>query len=537
VPIHASDTGEINWDVLPPLDIEQIEVLKGTGSSLWGAAALGGVVNIITRSPSPEGKILFSAMAGKYDQPYYNEWKWTNHDRLSYFRTDVSLSKRFSQFGINISAGQFNSTGYTQLGDCEKYNLTGKLDYRFSNDIKWTGYAAYSYIDRGFFVQWKGQNDPYQVDETNLNNYAKTNQLNLYTKLTVSFSARFGINFRASLIRTLMGNQFGQGNDFNPAFGQGLELQADWIPLLDHLVTFGVQYQHDTGSTKFFGDHRGYFIGPYVQDEWKLRENLRLTTGFRYDRYQLIDGAKEDLFSPRIGVNWQPWSSTVLRASAGSGFRAATIVERFLELSIMNFKIKANPDLRAEKCWAYDFGFRQYITPNWNIDISLFRNEYENLIEPHLDLIRGQIQFRNVFNARIQGIEANTSFSQTIRLFRLQLKTNWQASLTAMDHKDLKWSEPLTYRPKLLATIKSSFQINKAQLQIDYRYASRIDEVKIYPINDRVAMKFLDARISYDVWKLTFQIGVNNLLQYNYAPMESNLMPMRTFVVSIRGEI
>jgi len=537
VPIHASDTGEINWDALPPLDIEQIEVLKGAGSSLWGAAALGGVVNIITRSPSPEGKIFFSASAGKYDQPFYNEWQWTNHDRLHYFRTDVSFSKRFSQFGMNISAGHFNSTGYTQLGDSEKYNLTGKFDYRFSNDIKWTGYAAYSYIDRGFFVQWKGQNDPYQVDEANLNNYARTNQLNLYTKLAVPLSAWFGINFRASLVRTLMGNQFGKGDDFNPAFGQGMELQADWIPLLDHLVTFGLQYQHDTGSTKFFGEHRGYFIGPYIQDEWKLRENLRLTAGFRYDRYQLIDGAKEDLFSPRIGINWQPGSSTILRASVGSGFRAATIVERFLELSIMNFNIKANPALKAEKSWAYDFGFRQYLNQNWNIDISLFRNDYQNLIEPHLDLIRGQIQFRNVFNARIQGIEANTNLSQTIHLFRLNLKTNWQASLTAMDHKDLTWNEPLTYRPQLLATFKSSFQINKAQLQVDYRYASRIDEVKIYPINDRVAMKFLDVRLAYDVWKLTFQIGVNNLLQYNYAPMESNLMPMRTFVVSVRGEI
>ena len=537
VPIHASDTGEINWDALPPLDIEQIEVLKGAGSSLWGAAALGGVVNIITRLPSPDGKLLFSAMAGKYDQPYYRQWKWTNHNRLHYFRTDVSYSKKFDQFGMIISAGHFNSTGYTQLGDSKKYNFTSKLDYRFSNDIKWTGYAAYSYIDRGFFIQWKGQNDPYEVDEANLNNYARTNQLNLYTKLAVPLSARFGINFRASLVRTLMGNQFGEGDDFNPAFGQGLELQADWIPLLDHLVTFGVQYQHDTGSTKFFGDHRGYFIGPYIQDEWKLRENLRLTTGFRYDRYQLIDGAKEDLFSPRIGINWQPWSSTVLRASAGSGFRAATIVERFLELSVMNFNIKANPELKAEKSWAYDFGFRQYITPNWNIDISLFRNDYKNLIEPHLDLIRGQIQYRNVFNARIQGIEANTNLSQSIRLFSVPVKINWQASLTAMDHKDLKWNEPLTYRPKYLATIKSSFQIHSAQLQIDYRYASRIDEVKIYPINDRVAMKFLDMRLSYDVWKLTLQISVNNMLQYNYAPMESNLMPMRTFVVSVRGEI
>jgi len=105
-----------------------------------------------------------------------------------------------------------------------------------------------------------------------------------------------------------------------------------------------------------------------------------------------------------------------------------------------------------------------------------------------------------------------------------------------MDHKDLKWNEPLPYHPKLLATLKSSFLIGKAQLHIDYRYASRIEAVKIYPINDRVPMKFLDARLSYVLSKLTVQFGVSNLLQYNYAPMESNLMPMRTFTASIQAE-
>ncbi len=536
VPIHASDTGEINWDALPPLDIEQIEVLKGAGSSLWGAAALGGVINIITKSPGPEAKLLFSINAGKFDQPFYNEWEWTNYERLHYVRTDLSFSQQFNRFGVQISAGRFTSTGYTQLGDFTKYNLTTKLDYRFANEIKWTGFAAYSNIHRGFFVQWKGQNDPYQVDETNLNNYAATNQLNLYSKLAIPISARLGINLRTSLVRTLMGNQFGEGGNFNPAFGQGLELQVDWIPFLNHLVTTGVQYQHDAGSTKFFGDHKGYFIGHYLQDEWKIRENFRLTAGFRYDRYQLIAGPKEDLFCPRFGLNWQPWSKTSLRASAGSGFRAATIVERFLELSVMNFKIKANPKLKAEKSWAYEIGCRQYLASNWNLDVSLFRNDYQNLIEPHLDLIRGQIQFRNIFNARIQGIEASTHLSIPFRIARLKLNSNWEASLTAMDHKDLKWNEPLTYRPKLLATIKSLFQLGNAELQIDYRYASRIEAVKIYPINDRVPMKFLDARLSYEIRKLTFQIGVNNLLQYNYAPMESNLMPMRTFVAGVQGE-
>ena len=536
VPVYASDTGDFNWDMLPPLDIEQIEIVKGAGSTLWGASALGGVVNVITKSPTAKGKLLFNFIAGKYDKPYYKEWEWTDPNRLYYTRQDISYSKKFDRFGLRVSAGRFASTGYTQLGDFTKYNLTGKFEYRFPGSIKWTGYAAYSYIDRGFFIQWKGQNDPYEVDETNLDNYAQTNQINLYSKLAIPLSPRFAINLRASLVRTLMGNQFGESSGFNPAIGQGLELQADWIPYYGHMITCGLQYQLDTGSTKYFGEHKGFFLGPFLQDEWEVRDNLRLTTGLRYDRYQLVGGLKEDLFSPRFGINWQPWTTTSFRASVGSGFRAATIVERFLELSVMNFNIIANPDLEAEKSWAFDLGFRQHITKNWNIDISLFDNEYWKMIEAHLDLIRGQIQFRNIHRARIRGIEATTNFSLPIRLWSLKLSYDFHASLTAMDHEDLKWHEPLTYRPKVIATIKSSLHFRKLQFQADYRYGSKIAEVKIYPINDRVPMKFLDVRIGYDIWDLSFQLGIKNLLQYNYAPMESNLMPMRTFTVAVQGE-
>ncbi len=107
----------------------------------------------------------------------------------------------------------------------------------------------------------------------------------------------------------------------------------------------------------------------------------------------------------------------------------------------------------------------------------------------------------------------------------------------AMAHEDLKFREPLVYRPKTLATVKFMLQIASLHLQIDYRYASEIEAVKIYPINDRVAMKFIDIRSSYDYKNLTFQIGVNNLLNYNYTPMESNLLPMRTYTVGLKGEL
>ncbi len=536
VPVYASDTGEFNWDMLPPLDIEQIEILKGAGSTLWGASALGGVVNIQTKDPTEEGKLLFSFSSGLYDEPAFEIWKYTDKTQY-YHREDVSFSKRFGNFGMRLSAGHYNTTGYRQLGKADKYNFTGKFDYRFKGGIKWMGYIAYSDIYQGIFVQWKGANDPYEVDESNLDNYADTNQMNAYMKLAIPFSSRFALNIRGSMVRTLMGNQFGDQASFNPALGQGFEVQATWIPHPAHTITAGTQFQQDAGSTKYFGDHTGFFIGPYLQNEWKMRKNVTLTTGLRYDRYQLIGDEREDLWSPRFGINWQPWKSTSLRGSVGSGFRAATIVERFLELSIMNFKIKANPDLRPEHSWAYDIGVRHYFNTHWNLDVSLFRNEYWDLIEAHLDLIRGQIQFRNVERARIEGIEATMNWSYPTHIGKTPVEPGLVISTTIMDHENLKWNEPLTYRPKRLFSARASIMVGKTMTEFIYRYASKIDEVKIYPINKRVPMKFVDVRASYDFGPLTLQFGVNNLLNYNYASRESNMEPMRTFTAGLKGEL
>jgi iron complex outermembrane receptor protein len=531
VPVYASDTGEFNWDMLSPFDVEQIEILKGAGSTLWGASALGGVVNIITKDPSPEGKLGFAYSVGRYDDPFYPEWYWTNHERLHFTREDVSYSKRIGSLGLRLSASRFMSTGYRELGDAQKIALTGKIDYRFG-DVLWNNYIAYSKIDRGFFLQWKSQNDPYEVDPRNLENEADINQLNFYTKVTIPFSAKFSIQFRGSFVRTLMGNQFSSSADFNPAIGQGIEVQFDYLPVLQHHFTGGVQFQYDAGSAKFFGDHKGYFIGPYLQDEWQIRDNLRLTAGFRYDRYQLIDGLKEDLFSPRLGINWQPRSATTVRGSVGSGFRAATIVERFFEYNVMNFKVLSNPDLKAESSWAYDIGFRHYFTESLNIDVSLFDNEYRELIEAHMDLIRGQIQFRNVPRARIRGVELSLNTSFPVRFLGVDL----QASMTAMDHENLRSSEPLPYRPEMIASLKGTLRIKNVQWQLDYRYASRIEAVKVYPINERVPMKIIDTRLLYRYSRFAFHFAVNNLLQYNYAPMESNLLPMRHFVLGVKAE-
>ena len=77
IPLMPGDTGDIKWDIVPIENVKRVEVLKGPGSALYGSAAMGGVINIITENPD-KTRTTIDLTGGFYDDPYYEEWKWSN---------------------------------------------------------------------------------------------------------------------------------------------------------------------------------------------------------------------------------------------------------------------------------------------------------------------------------------------------------------------------------------------------------------------------------------------------------------------------
>jgi len=533
VPVMASDTGEFNWDLLPVLDIERIEVVKGAGSAMWGTAALGGVINIITKSPTEQGKTLVRVSAGEYDKPRYEEWKWTDKP-LQFSRVDISHSRKIGPLGFRISIGRHVSTGYTENDDFRRWNVTGKITYQFRNGSFWTFYSGYNYRDEGIYVGWDDPRYPFQVKPSNRSR-GRIKMANLYTKYNLILSSKAALKFRVSYLMTLMGNQYLQSTDFNPARGLGAEIQGDLLPLSNLDLTYGCEFKWDTGSTKYFGDHQGYAIGVYFQSEYRIADRLRFTPGLRFDRYKVIDGISQSLLSPRFGINYRPAQSTVIRASTGSGFRAATIAERFLNFENNSVIIEANPNLKAETSWSFDLGVRQYINQNWFFEIDAFRNDFNNLIE--IDLRQSQIEFakdirvavrfQNLLKARIQGIELSSKGHWWHNRFRLQ------ASATILDHENLTTHKPLTYRPKVIAFFNPSISLGDWEFQAEYHYASKIEAVKLFCYDERVPQKVWNFRLVYHFLNYDVQFAVNNAFDYYYTQIERNMAEIRNYSIGI----
>ena len=534
VPMMNSDNNEINWNILPVLDIEQIEVIKGAGSALYGSNALGGVVNVITKSPSDALHFKIRTVNGVYTDPAYDEWKWTNRT-LNYARNDISFSRNFGNLGMNVAFGYHKSTGYRTDGDFLRLNSSAKLLYRFPDNSKITLYGAFSKDDRGEFIEWQDQHNSLLSSPFYSGAEVKLNSYDAYMTYHKPIAAKAGIKFRLSYISSLLGDQYERSTDYSPAEGFGSEIKMDWLPHSAHNLTFGTEFKIDGGNTKFIGNHRGYSVSPYIQDQWQLMKRMTVTMGVRFDDYRL-EGSDyhENHINPKLGINFTPFMGTIIRFSGGSGFRAASIFERYLDFKYKLFTAVANEDLKAETSWSYDLGLHQQITNNWWIDATIFHNDYYNYIEPVeeiLDDFSLQVQFRNVVRARIRGIEFST------KGYFWHGRLGMQANFTYMDSQDLNTDAPLTYRPDLLAFVVPSVRLDPFELQAEYRYASKIDSVMLYTYDQRVPQKVWTFRLYLRLQNFTSIVAFNNAFNYAYTQLERNLGEPRNWTITFMYEL
>lgn len=534
VPALTSDLGAINWEMLPFLDVERIEVVKGAGSALYGSSAMGGIVNIITRRPSPKGVFHFRTLAGIYDKPHYNEWQWTTRT-LHYERADISYSRQLGPVGLRLGLSRYVSTGYMENDDTHQWNTTGRFHIRLPSHSSLDIYIAWMDYRRGWLIQWLNQNRPFEVPPFNKEDEFNYETLNLYLLYNLPLSSRFAIKFRISHLLSKMGSQIiGDRSStydpkaFNPGQGLGWEIQGDWILSKRDHITFGIDFRRDITGSKYFGNHKGYTLSSYLQEEWTLLDNLKTTVGIRIDHHTLTNEESHTNFSPKAGLNYKPFQGTVLRATLGKGFRAATVFEKYIQADYSGFNVIPNPDLKPESSWFYDVGFRQTFH-NGHVECSLFQTDYWDMIEPVINFL-GTIQFQNYIRARIRGFEL------AIESWCWKKRIGLSTSVTYIDPRDISRNETLPYRPKITGTITGMVHLGPFSAQAEYRFASRVENVQINPLDPRVPLKLLQIRAQLQWRNMMFQLAVNNALNYHYTQVERRMGEIRNVSLGVVGK-
>lgn len=427
MPLITADLSEVRWNYVPIENVEQIEVIKGASSSLYGSGALNGVINIRTGYAYDEPRTEFSLYQGIYSNPKRDELRWWKKFSNPFF-TGAFLSHRQKFGNLHlVVGGNVNAVkSYLENGDDQQARLNVKLKY---DDKKVKG-LSYGIHANGMFQQFGRIFMWMNADTGAYKAYPGTQSDDFYSYFNVDpFVNYVKENGASHRIRTRYYNvvRWGQRKKENKdastnSYYFNYQYQKPFKSI-DMVLTAGLvyTYSHSFGNlyTQSFSEKAQAKIqlgATYLQIEKKFWKKLQLLAGVRYEiqgLYQRKDSVLIENTRPlfRAGLNYQITESTFLRASFGEGYRIPSIGERFIDVDITSgIHLFKNPDLQPESGWTAEIGLKQgFKLGKWlgYADLALFWQEYKEMVE-FLFVVKDNtfgFQSQNVSRARIAGIE------------------------------------------------------------------------------------------------------------------------------------
>ncbi len=398
-------------------DIEQIEVVKGPASSLYGADAMAGVVNIITRKPH---KPLSGEVHARYG---------------SFHTADVSAfgAVRRDRWNTRLSAGYHHTAGFTRPPDgadereaeatagnaADNVNVSSRSSYTPHSRFRLDGDVSFNHRDlRG--VDFRAPRALF--DRRNLTRIAA---------LTLSPQRLWAAPARLKVTGTY--NYFDDQYTLDQRGSDELDVQQR---TRDHLGVLGVSYEHRIGTRHLYSTGAELQIesiqtprlceetvsecpsrsrmryGLYVQDEWTVvqrpaGQRVVLSPSMRLDVDSQFGGAA----SPRIALRIDPHKILTLRANYGLGFRAPAFKELYLLFTnqAVGYKVSGNPDLEPERSQGMYAGAELQLQTWGRLAASGFYNRIANLISfRSLDPAAAGIsdfEYANLSHVRTRGLE------------------------------------------------------------------------------------------------------------------------------------
>jgi iron complex outermembrane receptor protein len=426
--------GFVAWDFLPvnPNEVRQIEVIRGPASAVWGANALSGVVNFITKTPREMQGTSFTMGVGNIGP---GEGQVERNSLPLWYINGTHASAVNDRWSYKISAGAFaqdallRPTGLIPNGTGNSYpsfTNTGtrqpKADARVDYDAP---NGAYRLSFAGGFAGTEGiihtGIGPFDMNRGTKLGYGSAK----WTKGAQKFSVFTNIldgDANALLSVGLDGRPIlftFNTKTFDAEYGNVMTFGTR------NVVSFGgnIRYNSFDLSLAPRGDNRKEG-GGYIQDEIFINDYLRWVVGARLDRFSVLDKPN---FSPRTAVIIKPAADHSVRFSFNRAFRAPSLINNFLDVNIIN-----QLDLRAvNPLFAAAPG-----GPLYNFPVAATGNE--DLREQQVDAFEaaytGIVAKRATVTAAFYYNKSKDDifFTQTARYRALNPPPGWLAKLTPL---------------------------------------------------------------------------------------------------------
>jgi len=540
IPMNQGDRGGINWDLLAVDEIESVEILKGAGSSLYGSAAFGGVINVTTRDVPAGLHTLVRLTGGMYGDPPHPIWRFRDSPGML-GGADVAASYGTDVAGGRISVGDRHSDGYRQQDQDDHLHFAGRARWQHANTrVDVSGAWAVDRYDAPLSWCARGECDdqgqvfqPFKVDTTERGARTDSRKGYLAARVRTTVSPRFAWTARGSWLRTHFADLRRSATEYGVGDRLGAAGQIEAHPESTRTVIVGAEATFSAVTSDIFGTHSQSELAAYGQSEQRIGA-LRVSGGARLDFLAVDGGSLTAVVSPRVGATL----NGMWRASVGRGFRSPTMAERFVHTTALGFDVVPNPTLRPETAWSFEIGHTSApLLRFMRLDAALFWTEARDLIEPQVLLIPPdtvKIQLQNVVRAHIAGFDASVIAAPIPDRLIATLGYTYLDTRRRLAGDSIEG--PLAFRPRHLLTLGADYNLGALGVGADFRFASRPERIELEGFVDprRVTVKVLDLRAA---WKpaggpVEVRLLAANVLNYIYNLVPETLAPVRTVTLT-----
>lgn len=363
LPLYGGQTASIGLLQIPPTDLANVEIIKGSASSLYGGSALGGVINLISKTPSREagGDVLFNATSKN------------GQDLTAYYSAPVN-----DQVSASITSGlhhqtiqDFDDDGWADMAGYERGTVRPRLYWESDS-------GANLYMTIGFM---KERRQAGTLDGEKLPDQStySLNQNTVRTDLGFVFDQSLGdtanINFRGSAMHQehehYFGSVFEEDKHQSYLFESSVSGYSDDIAWL-----IGAAFQQEKFRSFTFDDFDYSYQVPgiFSQVDYEANEEISMSLSARADWHSEY-GTQ---ISPRVSLLYKP-EHWILRAAYGQGYYAPSpFIEDIDEVGLS--RVAPLDELAEERASTASIDI-SYLAGDLETSITLFASDIDNVTE------------------------------------------------------------------------------------------------------------------------------------------------------------
>ncbi len=570
MPMISGDAGDIKWNYLPVENINQVEVVKGASSVLYGSSALNGVIHLRNRFPGDKPETEITLFGGGYMNPQRTEMIWWNKTPVFGGATFSHLQK-FGNLDVMLSGNYFQDNGYREKEWEKRGRGNLNLRYRFK---KLEGLSAglsssIMFIDASDFLLW--QNADSGAFRLNPVSYVPYTGIRYNVDPYLEYVTKHGGKHTLKTRIFTLGNV----NADSTKNSYSRTLYADYR--YQKNFTKGIVWSSGTSLTSskveanFFANHNSANYAVYSQVDARAGKKIKLSGGVRWEM-NMLDGifynAQPVL---RAGINYHAAKSTFVRGSIGQGFRFPSLAEKYASAELGALQIFPNHDLQPEKGWSAEIGVKQGITlGNWKgfADLAFFQTRYSEMIEYTFGMYLPDsikvpsfkyLGFKalNIGNARITGAELTLSGEATYGPVQLRIISGYTFMQPIdLDKQAAGGTDPeayiLKYRHKHAFKTDVEAEMNRFLIGASFNYNSKmvnVDKVftdsftgnlflpgyPAYRKDNNSAYLIMDVRFAVNISKaVRLNLIARNLLNKEYIGRPGDIGAPRNLTLQLR---